>query len=262
MGYLELLGAIFILYGIYLLVKKFLFAKSFPPKPEALKVFGTLYYGDRSAGKTLHQADQIVKTFEYWKWLYKKHPELKRGILMTNTELSPNSIIGNEDYYYYFEELDELRFCPRKNCWRGKKQHSLHGAIVVLDDISTLLPPDSWQLTPVWFRKYWTQAGHMGLHFLFNCQEPTAYDINARRATELCYRFSKIIGSRRPDETLRPVNHIWGFYVRHKIKAKWLWQFGDLEPAQIQEFKEGLKARKKLTGINPFPKIWQSSLEF
>lgn len=234
-----------------------------PKKPESLKYWGVLYFGDRGSGKTLHQAYEITLIFKYWHWLYKKYPYLKHGIVFTNQVLSPDAIKGNEEFYYHWDNAEELRFCPRKNCWRGDgKPHFLHGAVVVMDDISTILPQDYWHIVPQWQRKQWTQAGHFGIHHLFNCQDPVAYDINARRATKMAFRFDKVIGSGRPDETARPIKHIWGFYVRRRIKAKWLWQFGDMEPEQIAELKEALQAKKQMTGRMPFRGIWKSTVHW
>ncbi|MFI5205317.1 MAG: hypothetical protein ACHQVK_00065 [Candidatus Paceibacterales bacterium] len=234
-------------------------------KPETLKYWGVLYFGEGSNGKTLHQAWEVEKIFKYWNWLYKKNPTVHKGILMTNQVLTNKVLSGNEQYYYHFDDLGDTRFCPRPNCWRGKtdtgapKRHMLHGAVVVLDDISTVLPPDSWQNTPLWLRKQWTQCGHLGLHFLFNCQDPMAYDINARRQTRMAYAFNMVFSNRRPDETAKPVKKIFGFYIRRRIKAKWLWQFGDLEPAQIAEVKEALKAKAQLTKRMPFSGIWKAT---
>jgi hypothetical protein len=235
-------------------------------KPESLKYWGVLYFGDRGSGKTLHQADQVIQIVKYWQWLWKKYPKTRHGIILTNQVLSEDALkeikkyVGDEKIYFHFDDGEEMRFCPREKCWRGEKKHMLHGAVVVLDDIATFLPADGWQFTPQWMRKQWTQAQHLGLHFVFNCQEPLAYDINARRATQLAYRFDKIIGSLRPDETAKEVKKIWGLYVRRKIKAKFLWQFGNLEPEQIAQFKEAEKAKEQMTKRpSPWRGAWSTT---
>jgi len=249
----------FLLYCLPNFLRPFVYKTGKPRKPETLRYWGVLYYGEGSEGKTLHQAFEVQKIFRYWRWLYKKFPHLKRGIVLTNQVLTPEALRGNEEFYYHFDQGSEMRFCPRKNCWRGTKKHMLHGAVVVLDDVSTFLPPDQWQNTPLWMRKQWSQCGHLGIHFLFNCQEPMAYDINARRQTRLAFGFFKVFGNRRPDETAVPIKRIYGLYIRRKIKAKWLWQFGNLEPEQIADLKEGLKARAQLVGQKrvPFRGIWK-----
>lgn len=245
-------------------------------KPECLKYWGVLYFGERGFGKTLEQADQMMKVFKYWVYLWNNYPSVKHGIILTNQLLSEQGKkeaqnillkakipIALEQVYYHFDDGGEMQFCPRKNCWRGKKKHMLHGALIVLDDISTYLPADGWQGTPLWLRKQWTQAQHLGLHFLFNCQVPFAYDVNARRATAICYRFDKLIGSDRPDETAKEIKTIWGVYVKRQIKAKFLWQFGDMEPEQIADFKEAQKMKEKMTGkASPFSKMWASSVHW
>lgn len=249
--------------GVILVIVLFFIDRK-PKKPESLKNWGVVYYGERGSGKTLHQADQIIQIVKYWTWLWKKYPSTKHGIIITNQVLSAEALkeIGeytHERVYFHFDEGDEMRFCPRLKCWRGEKKHMLHGAVVVLDDIATYLPADGWQTTPYWMRKQWTQAQHLGLHFLFNCQDPFAYDINARRATQIAYRFEKTIGSLRPDETAKAVKKIWGIYLRRKIKAKWLWQWGDMEPEQIEMFKDALNAQEQIQGKRVFRGIWKTT---
>lgn len=268
--FLVLIISLVIFGGVYFLNKSL---SSSIKKPESLKYWGVLYFGERGSGKTLHQAEQIVKIVTYWVWLWNKFKGVRHGIILSNQLLSDVGIKEVQDIlfklklpipftevFYHFDDGEEMHFCPRKNCWRGKKKHILHGAVIVLDDIATFLPNDGWQLTPQWMRKQWTQAQHLGLHFLFNCQDPLSYDVNARRATFLCYRFDKIIGSDRPDETAKEIKHIWGFYVRRKIKAKWLWSFGNLEPEQIAAFKEAQTAQEEITKKpSPFRGIWRTT---
>jgi hypothetical protein len=229
-----------------------IFHKEKPSKPESLRYWGVLYFGERGCGKTLHQSWEIIKVIQYWSYIWKKYPHIRHGIILSNQILSEAAMkeIGKytiEKVFYHFDDGEDMQFCPRINCWRGKDKHMLHGALIVLDDIATFLPSDGWQSTPLWMRKQWTQAQHLGLHFLFNCQVPTSYDIHARQATAIAFKFHKIIGSARPDETALPIRYIWGWYRRYKIKAYWLWQYGNMEPEQIADLKEGLKEIEEIT---------------
>lgn len=203
-------------------------------RPECEKYWTTLYYGARGSGKTLHQAKECLKILKYLKNLYLKKPDLKQAILFTNQKFSDKIEKLYPEYLYYWADADALKNCPRKNCWRGKKEHRLHGAYVIIDDISTLLPPDEWRNVPLWFRKTFFQARHFGIRILANAQDPFAIDVNFRRCVDVAYKFSKLFGTKDPDETKPRLKYIFGFYRRRKINAMTLWQYGDLDEQTIR----------------------------
>lgn len=219
--------------------------------PESERYWGIMYYGARGSCKTLHQAKETRKILKYLKGLQAKYPALKPAILMTNQKLVSSIEKDYEGYLYYWSDLDDLKLCPRKNCWRGKKKHRLHGAYVVFDDISNILPPDSWRDHPMWFRKMLFQGRHFGIHCLYNLQDPLAVDVNVRRCTDVAYKFTKIIANRDPDETRKPVKFIFGVYRRRRINADSLWAMGDMPEQAIRMLqlqKDELEEYLKKTG--------------
>jgi hypothetical protein len=170
---------------------------------------------------------------------------------------------------FYWENIRQLRYCPRPDCWktefklqaatpppipRGRKkagfipiplppvkiaiQHQMHDCYIVMDDCATIIPADKWQDLPVWFRKMWAQAGHNGIHCVANIQDPVSCDINFRRYTDLAFKFHKLCGSPRPEESKPPIKHIWGIYTVRSIKAATLWKDGDMTEAEIQALKD------------------------
>jgi len=261
-----------------------------PPKlPLALQHWTCLFYGERGSGKTLEQSKEVIKVLEYYKWLYAKHPDLHHAVVFTNQRFTPeyekkysvylypnkkeiviegkivlttdfsNPVLNNPDgFLYYWDSASQLRYCPRRNCWRGNHRHGLHGAVVPMDDIATILPADEWATTPMWFRKLFTQGRHVGVHFFMNCQDPFSYSIHARRCTDMVWKFTKIFASRDTDETRPEIKHIFGLYVTRRIKAEWLWKFGDMTPEQIGEFKDAQKAQAIVSGKNHYRGIWKS----
>lgn len=239
-----------------------------PPKPECEKWWTTLYYGVRGSGKTLHQAKEALKIFNYLTWLYYKKPNLRRAIVFSIQRFSKEV---EEKYLgtllYYWTDANDLRYCPRTDCWKGKEKHRLHGCYLIFDDIATILPADNWNNTPIWLRKTFSQGRHFGVRILANLQDPFSCDINFRRYTDMAFRFKKLIGSPDPDETKPPVKRIWGVYLRRRIPAEWLWKFGDMSEYEIQAEKEKarvdkINARKQkiIIGRNIFLDIWKGSL--
>lgn len=226
--------------------------------PYIEKYWTTLFYGERGSGKSLENARLVLKILDYLKWLYKKNPILPRAIIYTNLILNEKLVAENPDYLYHWNYIRELRYCPRKNCWRGIRKHVLHGCYLLMDDIAAILPADKWAMLPLWVRKRFTHGRKFGIRILANAQEPLSIDINFRRYVKMAYKFSKIIGSKDPDETKPKVKRIWGFYRMRKIKAEWLWKFGDMTDEEIGLFKEKQKISKKMGGKDYFRGIWKS----
>lgn len=227
--------------------------------PEYEKWWTTLYYGARGSGKTLHQAKEVLKTLKYLDALYAKNPDLKRAIVYSIQQFNTEITEKYKDYLYYWNDAQELRYCPREKCWKGKRPHALHGCYLIFDDIATILAADNWTQTPMWLRKRFTQGRHFGIRILANCQDPFSVDINFRRYVDMAFRFRKIMGSNDPDETKPPIKRIWGIYKRYRIKAEFLWAFGDMTPAEIAAFKLKEKERSKITGSSPYRDAWHGS---
>jgi hypothetical protein len=203
-------------------------------KPETEKYWTTLYYGRRGSGKTLHQALETVRILTYLRKLYAYHPDLKPAIVLTNQKLSDEVEEEFGVSIYYWSDADDFHFCPRENCWMGVKKHRLHGAYLIFDDISTILPSDQWNMTPIWMRKTFLQARHFGIRILANLQDPFAVDINFRRCVDVAFKFTKLYGNPDPDETKLPVKRIFGIYRRRRVDAETLWRYGDLPEQTIR----------------------------
>jgi hypothetical protein len=248
------------LISVFTLGYKFL-TKRKNKKPECEKYWTTLYYGPRGSGKTLHQAKEVLSILEYLKNLYDNNPSLKHRAIIYSIQLFSKEISEKySEYLYYWKDAKDLQYCPRKNCWKGNEPHRLHGAYVIFDDIATILPADNWTNTPMWLRKTFSQARHFGIRILANLQDPFSCDINFRRYTDIAYRFNKIIGSPDPDETKPAIKHIWGIYVRRKIKAEMLWKVGDMPTEDIIATKLKAKEMAKIRGgNNPLKNMWRAS---
>lgn len=223
-------------------------------KPEIEKWWTTIYYGHRGSGKTLHQAKEVLKTLEYMDELYKKHPKLNQSIvysIQTFNKAIETKYLGTR--LFYWEDVDDLRYCPRPKCWKGKVKHRLHGCYLIFDDIATIIPADNWNMTPMWLRKTFSQGRHFGVRILANLQDPFSCDVNFRRYVDTAFRFRKVFGSPDPDETKPPIKRIWGVYIRRRVPAELLWKQGDLTDQEAQEWRE-----KQIAGGSLIGDIWRA----
>jgi len=238
-------------------------------RPELEKYWTTIYYGAKGSCKTLHQGKETLNVLEYLERLYKRNPQLKSAIVLTNQKFSADiEARFLNKYLFYWEDAEDFQDCPRVNCWRGDYSHRLHGVYLIFDDMATILPADSWNDTPLWLRKCFSQARHFGIRVLANLQDPFSCDINFRRYVDVAYKFTKIIGTRDPDETKKPIKHIFGIYRRRRIPAENLWRFGDLPEQTIrlmalqkEELNDKLKDAGKQFSI-VYDDSWRGSYHY
>ena len=261
--------------GFMYAVARFIFKLGGTPFWE--KHLTTLFYGPRSQGKSLHQAKTVLKILEWLDALYRFYPDLPQAFVMSNQKFSPKieaKYLGKR--LFYWESIQQLKFCPVPNCWltewkytitnqkwvdrfKGTTRpegipmvektavpHRLHNCYVIMDDAATIIPADGWQDLPKWFRKLFAQAGHNGVHCIANIQDPVGCDINFRRYVDLCFKFSKICGNKRPEAAKPPINWIWGIYTSREIPAEELWIHGDKSEQEIQQERLDREEEDKL----------------
>ena len=228
------------------------FKTSILKKPETSKVWTTIYYGERGSGKTLHQSKEMMNVLRYLRKLYTLRPELNKAIVFTNQKISKKVINEYKEFLYFWNDCEDFKYCPRKNCWRGKQKHNLHGCYLIFDDVSIILDPRNWPLTPDWLKKYFVLGRHFGIHMLASLVNPLAVDVSFRRCIDMAYQFTKIWGSPDPDETQPAIKRVFGIYRRRRVDAKTLWRTGDLPEQQIRllmmqraEMEEELKEQGK-----------------
>lgn len=244
----------------------------------------TLFYGPRSQGKSLHQAKTVQAILKYLDALYRFYPALPQAMVISNQKFNP---VIEEKYLgrrlFYWESIQQLKFCPRTDCWKTEYKytilnakwvkafrgttrpegvpivatkeavpHRLHDCYIIIDDAATIIPADGWQDLPRWFRKLFAQAGHNGVHCIANIQDPVGCDINFRRYVDLCFKFNKVMGNRRPEPAKPRVGLIWGIYTSREIPAEELWTHGDkseqeieLERLQREEYESAARAAGK-----------------
>jgi len=205
--------------------------------PESARYWTTLYYGPRGTSKSLHSGREMLTLLRFLQKLYNKYPLLHRAIVLTNQKLNPELerlYLGRELFYFDDNDLETLRYCPRKGCWRGSEPHKLHGCYLFVDDLSNMLPATDWASTPKWLKKLLIKGRKFGVHMIATCVDPFDVVLPIRRTTDVCYKFRNIWKTRDPDETRPPLKHVFGWYQRRRISAEMLWKFGDLPEQMIQ----------------------------
>lgn len=202
-----------------------------------------LNYGKKGAGKSLTQAVDSVGLLKEYAKTEKKYPQLKKRILFSSQKLS-NEIEKKElhIHLYYWSSIDQLRYCPRIDCWKTKDQgkHPLHDADIMHDEISKDFPAGSWADTPKWVKQLFSHVRKRGLRYIANTQAVLDCDISFKRQLDFVYHIRRIIGSRDVTATLPDPEFIWGLIMKQEEPVDIVLHEADPIAAKtkIERFKE------------------------
>jgi hypothetical protein len=182
--------------------------------------------------KSLEQARLSDKLFSEYHWTEKRFPELPTRILYS-TQLLLNDRAKeewNHGHYLFIEEPDEVRYCPRKNCWKGLNSHENHDIDIMIDEGALWFPAKEVLRTPQWLIEMWTLHRHRGIRILMCTQDYAGIDLNVRRMAGAGYYMHKVRGSRDISPTLPPLSRwtilnflnprrsvVWGYYKKRRI---------------------------------------------
>lgn len=212
-------------------LKEFIFG---PFRPLAKNWF-ILIFAPPGNGKSIEQARISYYLLREYFYTEKHYPQLPKRFLFTNQTLRRgfDAIIDrgfDTGHILEWDEPDQFRFCPRKECWKGLQQHRLHDCDLMVDEGSTLFPADGYANTPMWLRKLWAQHRHNGIRIVMLTQDYEAIDINCRRMLWKTFFVQKRIGSRDITPTLPPLYRwtifnflnpkrdvIWGVYTSQEM---------------------------------------------
>jgi hypothetical protein len=206
-------------------------------RPACTYHWTTLFYGSRGTCKSLHQGKEMMMLLRYLGKLYRKRPYLHRAIVVTNQKMNADIeklYLGQDLFYFNDNNLETLRYCPRKGCWRGNEPHKLHGCYLFIDDISNMMPATDWATTPKWLKKLFIKGRKFGIHIVATLVDPFDLVIAMRRTTDVAFKFQNIWKTRDPDETMPALKHVFGWYRKRYISGEMLWKYGDLPEQVIQ----------------------------
>lgn len=221
-----------------------------------LKKWFIIIFAPPGHGKSIEQAKLAYKLIrEYYK-LEKKYPKLPHRYLLTNQPLSQkikfkflkrwrkeNLFVEafNNGHLRFWNQPEELRYCPIMNCWKDKLPHPIHDCDLFCDEGATLFPATGKGTTddmPIWMKTLISQHRHRSIRIVLLTQDFMGINITARRCCWEALVMEKRFGSRDPSPSLPPVKWIWGIYTTRKIDP-------DLARRDAAEIKLIIKADSK-----------------
>lgn len=78
----------------------------------------------------------------------------------------------------------------------------------------------------------------------------------------MAFRFRKLLGTKDPDETKKEIKFVGGIYLRRKIRAEWLWKFGDMTDEEISVMRARQEQEQRISGTSAFKDIWKGSFHY
>lgn len=197
-------------------------------KPNPLPKWFIIIFAPPGNGKSLEQARLSYQILREYQYIEHQYPNLKHRYLFTNQILNKSYICKKlkltsewyDAHVLFWEQPNQLRYCPIKNCWKGVGLHKLHDCDLSCDEGATLFPATSKGNTddmPLWMKKLIAQHRHNGIRIILLTQDFMGINISARRCVWDAYYMHKIIGSRDISATLPPPKFIWGWYTKQKI---------------------------------------------
>lgn len=168
----------------------------------------TYTVGDKGGGKSLLESRTALALFRQYRETEKKYPQLKHRIYYSKQKftkiIEDRELITSENpkgHLMYWDTLDDLQFCPRKNCWRGEESHAVHNTDIAWDEIGNDLPPDGWRDNPDFVRQIFSHCRKRGNRIYANAQRYEMVDVHFRRQVDRCWKVGKLFGSRDIDVT-------------------------------------------------------------
>lgn len=198
--------------------------------------------GNKGSGKSLYEAVNALRLLRGYRRLEKKYKTMPRRVYFSKQKfapkienkeliLSPRTIdhfrrnLSPEEYEKtiasiktteqlvsfnrdrhldYWDNVDQLHYCPRMYCWKGSKPHHIHNTDIGWDEIGNDIPPDNWKNNPDWLRQIFSHARKRQNRIFANAQRYEMVDIHFRRQVDVAYVVNKLIGTRdinasRPD---------------------------------------------------------------
>lgn len=166
-----------------------------------------IFTGLEGSGKSLKMAEYVRYILDNNAY-YLKKTGIPRPIY-TNTEFSSSfvSLAKSKGVpIIKWENLDDI--VDKKGC------------DIVIDEIGTYLDSRLWADLPLRFRRWIAQCNKNGVNILGTAQDFAQVDKSFRRLTTKLYYVTKIIGSRRPHETLPRVRFPFGFFMMRDIDPR------------------------------------------
>jgi len=191
------------------------------------------------ASKSYMLAQQTVELVKRnMKWY--ESTGIKR-IVRSNLELSDEFKMWAEGYYELWEDPEELP--------------SMQNCDVIWEEMGAHVDSRSWEQLPLQLRRWLQQHRHRGVEIFGNCQDFADIDVAVRRLVQNLIYLIKIVGSRDPSPTSKPIKHIWGVVLKmrldpHSYKPEEKFKNSSIEGLQFIN-KEGVELYSMFNDIKP-----------
>lgn len=193
--------------------------------------------GQKGSGKSAFESRRALAIINGYTKTEKKYPELKRRIFFSNQKFAKrieeaelywkteynselqqwdylldekdNRIVNNPDgHLFYWQDAYDWMICPRPNCWRGSKEHPLHHADVLVDEMADHASQHDWPNIPKAIKQCWSHARKRSVRWFCDTQKYEMVAIDFRRQIDSHATWlMKILGTRDIDATLPDVKH-------------------------------------------------------
>jgi hypothetical protein len=164
-------------------------------------------FGDIGSGKSLHQAETVIRLLRRSRKIQKKY-HLPLREVWCNFHMNEKIREANKDRLFYWQLPQQMIFEDYPTNRRIRRNFDL-----VWDEMAVELPSDAWRDTDPAIRRFFAQHRKRGVQIFGNTQDYMMLDINARRMATKVYETHKILGNRDPSSTLPPVKLIWGVII-------------------------------------------------
>lgn len=184
-----------------------------------------LTVGKKGAGKSMRDARLALKVLNGYKSAEKKHPELKKRIMLSKQKFAERieakelwSLDKNPNgHMRYWDNVYQLKYCPRVECWKSADPHPVHNADIFWDEISNDISQNNWATLPDWTKQIFSHARKRGVRIFANTQKYEMVDINFRRQVDEAWWVMKIIGTRDIDVTRPNPHHVLVFQMQEQF---------------------------------------------
>jgi len=230
-------------------------------------------FGDKGQGKSILGA-VMQRDFLYeYEETAKRFPQLKKRILFTSEKLNlelEKQFLGKT--LFYWSDPKQLKYCPRKDCWRNgmdpilfgidyehqnnpEKKHPVHDTDIYWSEVSRHFGADKSKESPQWIKDMMAFCRKDGNRIFFDAQVFEDVTIAIRRQIGHAYLCVKKYGSNdltasRP----APLPFTWWGFIRMFLfrGPEVLWgRIGEFEfDPKLLEWERDPAARDRIAGEN------------
>lgn len=129
-----------------------------------------------------------------------------KRIVRSNLDMSDEFKFFAGEFFELWNDPDELP--------------AMNDCDVIWEEMGAHVDSRSWEALPLNLRRWLQQHRHRGVEIYGNCQDFADIDVAVRRLTSNLLYLTKIIGSRDPSPTSKPVKYVWGVILKINLDPR------------------------------------------